>query len=187
MITSNLMFLESSNAQNKNEDSTDVKEINEIAMMETSLLFQAVEENNLASVRDILMRGTDPNVRDTNGRTPLIIAVRLENLEILLALLDARADPNMEDSSGNTPLTIALNKIYNSREYFNTIVRENNVLENMNPRSLLHLFTKNFVNENVFLIITALASYGHCQTALLEKSSGYEARIEETRRQLQER
>ncbi len=170
IVSSSLMFLESSNAQNKDETPIAVKETNEIVMMEP-LLFQAVEENNLASVKDILMRGIDPNVRGTNGQTPLMIAVRLENVEIVLALLDAEADPNMKDDSGNTPVTIALTKIYESRKGFNEVEQAVSALKEVSTKDLLKIFTFDIINKDLLMIITALTSYGPCRNALLEKPS----------------
>lgn len=61
------------------------------AMMH-DFLFHAVEENkNIETLRNALATGADPNVRNDNGETPLMIAERLEKAEYVLALKEAGA------------------------------------------------------------------------------------------------
>ncbi len=60
------------------------------------------------SVERCLDAGTDPNVRDADGRTSLhFAAVYSEAPAVVQFLLDAGADPNVRDVYGETPLHIA--------------------------------------------------------------------------------
>lgn len=51
--------------------------------------------------------GADPNVEDTNGQTPLLVAVARQDSNLITALLSAGADTEATDSKGRTPLQIA--------------------------------------------------------------------------------
>jgi ankyrin repeat protein len=71
-------------------------------------LLAAVNSGNLAEVNQLLAAGADPNTRDRNLNTPLILAVRRNNINILQALLQHRADPNLVNDMNFTPLVIAV-------------------------------------------------------------------------------
>lgn len=70
-------------------------------------LIEALLENNLDVVENLLRRGADPNQTDFEGRTPLMLAAQLGNLDMINALLRARANVNAQDSSGNSALIFA--------------------------------------------------------------------------------
>ena len=56
-----------------------------------------------------LERGADPNIRDEDGNTALMIALlHGSNIEVVRFLLDSGVDPNIRDNNGKTPLTIAI-------------------------------------------------------------------------------
>ena len=189
MISSNSIFAQKKpDEQNKddhlNEEATTEALTTDVLFKNTPLLHHAVEEENLETVNNLLTQGTDPNEKDVDGGTPLMIAVRVENLEIVLALLDKGANPNIKNNLGETALTIVLTKIYSGRERFNKLIQEAGALESIGAKNLLKL-TFSGINPDIFLIITAVASYGPCQDALLEKSSGYKARMEQTRKQFE--
>ncbi len=74
-------------------------------------LFNAVQEGNLKQVLALLDGGIDVNCRDTYNCTPLIVAVKYDQLEIARALCDKGADVNttskIEEDKGEygfTPL-----------------------------------------------------------------------------------
>ncbi len=71
-------------------------------------LLAAVNSGNLAEVNQLLAAGADPNTRDRNLNTPLILAVRGNSINILQALLQHRADPNLANDINFTPLFIAV-------------------------------------------------------------------------------
>lgn len=47
-------------------------------------------------------------VRDANGMTPLLLAIRKKSTVVMKALIDAHADANNADSEGNSPLITAV-------------------------------------------------------------------------------
>jgi ankyrin repeat protein len=71
-------------------------------------LTMAAELNDPRAVTALLLKGVDPNLADSRGRTPLFTAVRegsLQALESLLAAPQLRIDAVNAD--GETPLMIA--------------------------------------------------------------------------------
>ena len=59
--------------------------------------------------RILLAKGVDVNAANADGETPLIRAVRLNNVETIKALLAKGADPNRSDMFGDTAVTLAYN------------------------------------------------------------------------------
>ncbi|XP_033058183.1 transient receptor potential cation channel subfamily A member 1-like [Trachypithecus francoisi] len=73
-----------------------------------SLLHCAVEENQIESVKFLLSRGANPNLRNFNMMAPLHLAVRGTHNEVMKVLLEHRTiDINLEGENGNTALIIA--------------------------------------------------------------------------------
>ena len=66
-------------------------------------LINAAKEGNASQVRGLLEAGTDPNVTDKDGNTPLIYAAK-ENLASVDMLLFAGADVNARGENGITAL-----------------------------------------------------------------------------------
>ncbi|CAN0476827.1 unnamed protein product, partial [Laminaria digitata] len=71
-------------------------------------LHLAAKRGKLGIVRLLLKRGrADPNVTDSRGRTPLLLACECPNaycVEVVSLLLEAGADPIFADERGYTPL-----------------------------------------------------------------------------------
>jgi len=61
-------------------------------------------------IKKRLEEGTDPNIRDGDGNTPLHFAASKGCAEVARLLLRHGADPNAQDKSGETPLHIAASK-----------------------------------------------------------------------------
>ena len=75
-----------------------------------SVLYWVVFHQNTALVSDILSRGCCRVLNhhaDTDGMTPLILAVHTGNANIVQMLLDAGALPDLRDSSGMTAINVA--------------------------------------------------------------------------------
>lgn len=70
-------------------------------------LLECVFKNNLNGLKNALSRVTDPNERDSDGRTPLIHAVIDNKLDIAKLLLESGANANIQDLLGNTALHYA--------------------------------------------------------------------------------
>ncbi len=70
-------------------------------------LFEAVAQNEVPSVRELVKRGTNINAQDARGRTPLLVAVENHHFESAKVLLEAEADVNVQDDKQDSPLLLA--------------------------------------------------------------------------------
>lgn len=78
-------------------------------------LTSKVIQNDEASVIELLARGADPDCRDSDGWTPLLIAVNENNANLVSILLAYGADAEAAESGflGWTPLIVAtLRRVY---------------------------------------------------------------------------
>ena len=66
---------------------------------------------DVARVRDLLRRGADPDVRNDEGRPPLVSAILGGSIPLLELLLDAGADVQAADPHGWTPLHFAAQEV----------------------------------------------------------------------------
>jgi uncharacterized protein len=71
-------------------------------------LFQGIEEGNYSFVRMVLLQGMEPNLTDSQGMTPLMVASSLRDPYMTELLAEQGADPNSREKYGLTPLAIAL-------------------------------------------------------------------------------
>lgn len=70
--------------------------------------FQAVARNDADSVRSLLQRGFDPNSRNGDGQTGLLLALRDQSPRVAEALwASAVLDVNAANANGETPLMMA--------------------------------------------------------------------------------
>jgi uncharacterized protein len=67
-------------------------------------LLQATEHADKEAVLALLQQGADINVRDAQGRTPVMIATYQHNTDMVKALLEAGADVNIRDNDKANPL-----------------------------------------------------------------------------------
>lgn len=56
----------------------------------------------------LLNKKANPNVKDKNGVTPLIWAVKMGNKDLVTILLEYKADRNLSDNSGKTAFEYAI-------------------------------------------------------------------------------
>lgn len=64
-------------------------------------------DGDIQQVRELLSRGVNPNTVNSDGQTPLILAImngRSEAVEILLTFPDNKVNVNIGDNHGRTPL-----------------------------------------------------------------------------------
>lgn len=71
------------------------------------LLITACSQENPAMVTILLEHGCDINEQDTDGRTPLMMAIQCDNDEHVQILLEHHADMSIEDYQENTALSYA--------------------------------------------------------------------------------
>ena len=74
---------------------------------EEQRLIEAVAQNDLTTVRELVEAGINVNAQDTRGRTALLAAVEGHNLESAKVLLEAGADVNLLDDKMDSPLLLA--------------------------------------------------------------------------------
>jgi ankyrin repeat protein len=70
-------------------------------------LLIAAENDNVATIKELIIKGADINVQDSSGSSALFISSLKGNKEIVNLLLDANADVNTALTFGTTPLAIA--------------------------------------------------------------------------------
>jgi len=71
-------------------------------------LCDALKENRIEDIVQLLKKDQDINTKDGNGQTVLQLAVNFSNLETFRFLLQQKGiDPNIQDQEGNTPLHLA--------------------------------------------------------------------------------
>jgi ankyrin repeat protein len=73
----------------------------------TLRLAAAVDKGGLASARKALKKGADPNHRDAEGRTLLMVAAFNRDLDLIKLLAEAGADLNLVSEFGNTAMDVA--------------------------------------------------------------------------------
>ncbi|MBU1054781.1 MAG: ankyrin repeat domain-containing protein [Proteobacteria bacterium] len=76
--------------------------------LDPKLLFNAVHENSLEKVQSLISSGVDLKVKNEQGESPLMVALRLKEEEIARLLIEKGSQLNIADSDGWTPLMIAL-------------------------------------------------------------------------------
>lgn len=70
-------------------------------------IHNAVNENDIAKLAELIAAGKDINAQDDNGWTALHFAAQDRNIEMIKLLLKHGADPNLIDIYGNGPLWTA--------------------------------------------------------------------------------
>lgn len=70
--------------------------------------FRAVRSDNAGAVRELLRRGFDPNTRDPQGQTGLLLALREPSPKVAQALIEApQTDVEARNSKDESPLMLA--------------------------------------------------------------------------------
>jgi len=79
-----------------------------VGYMGDTILALLVRKNNKKMVEYLLNKGANPNVRNIyGGRTPLIMAAEMGEVEMVQLLLKFQADPRLTDKVGRTPLMLS--------------------------------------------------------------------------------
>ena len=77
-------------------------------------LYNAISKGRIASVKQILKQGVNPNVRTKEGYTPLMFAASKGFNDVVQLLIDSGADLHAKDKSGKSALDVANEKDFES-------------------------------------------------------------------------
>lgn len=97
----------------QSQENKSVKEELELSVSKTTVKTPSVDIHtatflgNLQVIKQHISYGTDINMKDQYGSTPLIIAITFDKTEIAKALIQAGADLHIRNNEGSTPLHIA--------------------------------------------------------------------------------
>jgi ankyrin repeat protein len=143
-------------------------------------LGDAIWENNAAAVEILLKHGANPNVRNSNGFTPLHWAAwRQADRRIFELLLAYKADPNVRSNNGKTPLAELKEKLEStsvspeqkiSLEQFADLLRQHGALDELpdwdaikmartSAKFSFAIFHKGTNDWNQFTLLEALANF----------------------------
>jgi len=76
--------------------------------IDNATMIERIKEGDLDAVRLFLKAGINPNVKDEQGRLPLVIAAERGHAEMARTLVEAGASLALTDKFGRTPMKIAL-------------------------------------------------------------------------------
>ncbi|KAI1722541.1 ankyrin repeats (3 copies) domain-containing protein [Ditylenchus destructor] len=74
---------------------------------ETALHVAALSKSDIECAQMLLKSGAQPNVKQSDGQTPLHIASRSGNVDMIRLMLSEGADPQIKANNGETPLHVA--------------------------------------------------------------------------------
>ena len=81
----------------------------------------ADETEDISIIEFLLGLGSNPNVKNIYGKSPLFTAIHLKNESAVELLLEHDSDVNSHDSRGTTPLEIA--KVINNKKILELLVK----------------------------------------------------------------
>ncbi|RYF42843.1 MAG: hypothetical protein EOO27_44845, partial [Comamonadaceae bacterium] len=74
----------------------------------TDDFFRAVRSDNASGVRDLINRGFDPNVKDPNGQTGLLLAMREPSPRVIQVLIESpKTKVEGRNAKDESPLMMA--------------------------------------------------------------------------------
>ena len=119
-----------------------------------STLLNAVRNNNLEMVRNLISRGVNINAKDKDGCTALHIAVQNNDEEIVKILISQGIDINSKTDDGKTPLHYAseFNRVEIARFLISHGAHIN--AKDKNGYTCLHFAAKNNCSDVVRLLIS---------------------------------
>ncbi|WP_431469203.1 ankyrin repeat domain-containing protein [Sphingosinithalassobacter sp. LHW66-3] len=68
------------------------------------------KRKDLTYLRFLLQRGANPDIRDSDGNSPMMLSANLRWLEGIEALIAKGADVNLANTRGETPLIVAVQR-----------------------------------------------------------------------------
>jgi hypothetical protein len=110
-------------------------------------LLQALWNEDIGRVKDLLEKGADPNAQTSCGTRPLLIAAKKENKEMIKILIENGATVDGKDKNGLTPLmsAVAAGKAGNV-EVLIAAAADLNARDNKGITALMWATTKGFAD-----------------------------------------
>ena len=101
-------------------------------------IIESTEKNKHAVLQKMLLLGSDPNIKDSNGWTALHYAAQIGDLESVKILIEKKADINAFSNNGRTPLHMAAKM--NRKDVVNYLVDK--ILEKYKTNNQIYLNAK---------------------------------------------
>lgn len=114
-------------------------------------LINAINNENIEVVKNLLQKGASVNLPNTEGQTPLHIACSNENNEIIALLLDNCADVFAKNQADDSPKAYLCEKeLIEYYEGFENLYAENNINSSASYAGLNSINeNKNYINLNI--------------------------------------
>ncbi|MBE7526737.1 MAG: ankyrin repeat domain-containing protein [Burkholderiales bacterium] len=116
-------------------------------------LIRAVENNNTYRVRNLLTEGANPDVRDLQSETALMLAARNKNPELGGLLLEAGANPDLRNKYGETATMLA--SYYGQLDLIKRLYAKGDKIDHDGWNPLIYAASKGYKE-----IVEFLLSYG---------------------------
>ncbi len=104
----------------------------------TPLLNAAAARGDLAAAKELLAKGAELNLRDADGWTPFLLAVREGHATLVEFLLSAGADPSPATTNGNSAMHLVVDR--NHLEVMKVLLKYHLPVNQKNPRGSSPLF-----------------------------------------------
>lgn len=128
------------------------------------LFFEAAREGRNDVIDNLLKAGTEVDVKDNRGYTPLFLAIYNNNLETVKMLLQHGANACSADNNGDTPLMISAYK--GNEEIFQTLLAAFCPVDQQNQQGKTALMIATLFDH---IKIVALLLKTHANPALADK------------------
>jgi hypothetical protein len=106
MLMATLLIISSCQSQEKNSDQDKLQTSISPKKIKPPVLdiHAATFLGDIEAIQQHIKAGTDLNIKDEYGSTPLIISVVFDKSKVAVALIEAGADVNLKSDEGSTPL-----------------------------------------------------------------------------------
>ena len=108
-------------------------------------LFEAVQDENLEEVKNLIEQGADVNAQNSTKSTPLMIAAFLNNKKIVKFLIDKGANTSMQNEDRYTALFYAK---YNKNKNIQEQIKRKRYIEIDNFDDAIEEFSENMTDKS---------------------------------------
>lgn len=147
---------------------------------ELSLLHQSVKYSNAGVVQHLINLGYKINSQDNQGITPLMLAVKKQELTMIDMLLKNRADVYVKDNTGTSSLQLAIEYQFYSGTFTSLRQKSYFILELLFTRVNEEFFRDNrrvgelLLNDNNRLVALAAVVFGNVELTRYLLKNGYQ-------------